>query len=172
MLLSLVESVNNDGPRQVQGGDATNRAIVASDGNGNGCLLHWVGAGLQYMFEEVGSTLEDLGLDDIESGIWVWEGRLECQSIPTDFGYEHDCQLEGMLRLPTDDEWAAVRRNECPWPPAKGELIWDEPEELNAARGSLLGVLSARAAKAPIVEVIDLFTALKMALDGQKQAAR
>jgi hypothetical protein len=137
----------DDGPRRIVSGDPADRALVACDGDGHGCVLQYVGAGLQYMLEEgAGRELVDLGFDDAPDGISVWEGRLATSEMWTDCGREYDCELVGTFRELTDDEWASLRRNECPWPPAKGELVYDDPEELAGARQALLGVLGARVA--------------------------
>lgn len=93
----------------------TNRAVVAS-ANGQGCVLSFSGTALSAFIGENGTRdLRDLGLDDAPDGIWVWEGKIVTTKMWTDYGWEHDCGPEGEFRKPTDPEWEAIRRGECPW---------------------------------------------------------
>jgi hypothetical protein len=68
------------------------------------------------MIREAGvSDLDLLGLDDAPNGISIWEGGIKSVHVHTPDCNEHDSWLAGGFRDPTDEEWAAIRKNECPW---------------------------------------------------------
>lgn len=87
-------------------------AVIASDGKGNGCALHWVGIHFEQWRSDVGSSLKDLGLDDAPCGISVWEGKIESER---DYYGETDAWLEGEFREPTLEEWDCINHDDCPW---------------------------------------------------------
>lgn len=89
------------------------RAVIACDSNGNGCILHYVGAHLDYDINGIGLTeLDDLGLDNAPEGLSVWEGE---HHVTRDYSGETDYWLKGEFRALTDAEQRAVGKNECPW---------------------------------------------------------
>lgn len=68
------------------------------------------------MIDEAGvGDLADLGLDDAPEGISVWEGSIRSVHYHTPDMNEHDWWLEGKFREPSNEEWEAIRKNECPW---------------------------------------------------------
>jgi hypothetical protein len=95
----------------------TSLAVVASDGHGNGCVLHHVGGHIAFDLCEVGRGLGDIGLDNAPEGISIWEGKHE--------GSGEDITLEGDFRDPTDAEAAAIAAGECPW----DESEWFLPDK-------------------------------------------
>ena len=88
------------------------RAVVASDGKGNGCVMHYVGAHLDQWRSDVGDSLKDLGLDEAPAGISIWEGK-----VHTTRGYDgdYDAELVGEFRAPTEEEWDFINHDDCPW---------------------------------------------------------
>lgn len=127
--LKLVPScVVLHGGKQVTEGDPTNRALIASDGS-NGCVLHYVGAALSFEIEEGGfRQLVDLGLDDAPEGLSVWEGTGTWEQGGYECPEEGEVVFRGSFRELNAVEWAALRDGECPWPPARGEYVYEEPE--------------------------------------------
>lgn len=88
-------------------------AVIACDGDGNGCVLHTVGPHVTHELDEIGRALGDIGLDDAPEGISIWEGKIKTSG--PDHDGEYDAWLDGTFREPTDDEWAAIRAGRCPW---------------------------------------------------------
>jgi len=92
-------------------------AVVATDGNGNGVLLHAFGPAIDWHIDQSGTDLVDLGLDWCPSpGVWVWEGTMGTvrrQSI--EYGEDWDFEVTGDWRAPTLEEWDRIKENECPW---------------------------------------------------------
>lgn len=93
------------------------RALIASDGNGNGCVISYVGEGIHYMLSETSQRLDDIGLDDAPQGLRIWEGRARGGEVThglegTDYG---DVYLVGAFRELTSLEWDAVIKGRVPW---------------------------------------------------------
>lgn len=118
---SMFEPVNQAAskpkpPRQMDFNEQS-RAVVASDGDGNGGVIWYFGGGIWHEIREVGlHQLGDLGLDDAPEGISIWEGNfatVQCGN-PLD-GYDYETETRGAFRAPTDDEWKAIRAGESPW---------------------------------------------------------
>jgi hypothetical protein len=91
------------------------KAVVAADDDEHGVILWDVGTHVPILREGCGRAAEDLGLLPPSAGIWVWEG--ETRWIPGGFECPQDGEIEadGNFRPPTDEEWAAIRKGECPW---------------------------------------------------------
>lgn len=88
-------------------------AVIASDGNGYGCVIFTVGAHVEFELKEGGlRDLGDLGLDDAPRGISIWEGKTESHR---DYEGDVDTWLKGTFREPTEQEWASISRGGCPW---------------------------------------------------------
>lgn len=87
-------------------------AVIASDGKGNGCVMHYVGAHLDQWRNDVGGSLKDLTLDDAPAGISIWEGKVR---VTRSWEGEYDGELEGEFREPTPEEWDHINADECPW---------------------------------------------------------
>lgn len=87
-------------------------AVIASDGKGNGCVLHYVGAHLHQWMSDVGRSLADLGLDDAPCGISIWEGKTHAWRS---YDGEYDAELDGAFREPTPEEWGCINADDCPW---------------------------------------------------------
>ena len=86
-------------------------AVVACDRNGHGAVLWHLG--LTGAIEEPGlHELGDIGLDDANQGISIWNGHLvwTCSPSTPNRPEEWDFELEGPYRDPTDEEWEAIRR--------------------------------------------------------------
>jgi hypothetical protein len=91
-------------------------AVVACDENGEGCILWFCGAHLDFEINEGGmKTLGDLGLDDAPPGISVWEGSYVGTKSETMDGTEYDTEVMGEFRSPTPQEWTEISLNTCPW---------------------------------------------------------
>jgi hypothetical protein len=103
--------------------DKPSLGVVVLNANNLGMFLWWVGGPLETQIDGSGSTnLDDLGLEgDIPQGISIWEGRLTGGEYNSYQGDYEDTLLTGTFRPPTDEEWAAIRRGDCPW---DGELWW------------------------------------------------
>ncbi len=102
-------------------------AVIASDGDGHGCVLSTVGVHIEFEIKEAGlHDLGDLGMDDAPRGISIWEGKTESHR---DHEGDVDTWLEGAFRQPTEQEWAAIVRGECPW----DWRAWVKPAALAAA---------------------------------------
>jgi hypothetical protein len=86
-----------------------NRAVVASDGQGHGCVLWYQGNAIQKLIEKQDLCyLPDLGLDLAPHGIWIWEGgTATCNN---------DMWLRGTFRPLDDGEWFDLERNVNPLP--------------------------------------------------------
>jgi hypothetical protein len=96
--------------------DMATLAVIASDDDGNGAVLWSVGPHIDLMREELGyHDLERLNLQPESAGIWVWEGRRVWYPGPYEYPEDGEMLLEGEFRAPTDEEWACIHRNECPW---------------------------------------------------------
>lgn len=124
------------------------RAVIACR-DGYGVVLWWVGAHMTYEIKEgYGSDLSDLGLDNAPEGISVWEGiYVYSRSGYWDEPDACDVDPSGSFREPTDEEWEAIRRGECPWDkadwldPDYGEPIETrpmKPEDITEAADALL----------------------------------
>lgn len=92
-------------------------AVVASNGS-HGAVIWYVGFSISMEVEEAGlDTLCDLGLDDAPVGISIWEGTYVWSPGPFEHPNDGDMWPSGSFRDPTDDEWQAIRKGECPWNP-------------------------------------------------------
>jgi len=81
-----------------------------------GCVLWSVGAHIRFEQEESGLYFpDDLGLKPPGEGIWVWEGRAEWFPGSWECPEDGSSELRGTWRRPTETEWAAIQRGECPW---------------------------------------------------------
>lgn len=90
-------------------------AVIASDGN-DGCVIFTVGPHVKFDIKEsgLGNKLSDLGLDTAPAGISIWEGKTAGGGRAPEGDYD-DTYLVGTFRDPTDQEWWAIKRGECPW---------------------------------------------------------
>jgi hypothetical protein len=90
-------------------------AVVAA-AEGNGIVLWSVGAHIKMEQEEAGLYfLEDMDLVPPSDGIWIWEGRGVWFPGTWEHPEDGEVALKGKWRRPTDEEWACIHRNECPW---------------------------------------------------------
>lgn len=97
------------------------RAVVAK--GHIGCLLWYVGGHISFEIEEVGLYYLDLlGLDSAPPGISIWEGIYEPE---TDYFGDTITHPNGEFRPPTEEEWEAIRKGNCPWNPSEWKK---EPE--------------------------------------------
>lgn len=97
--------------------DKTNLAVVVQSDH-DGIVLWYVGGYISNEIESVGNHLDDLGLDDAPEGISVWEGKYSYHSSSWEYYSEgFDSEPHGKFREPTEEEWKAIKRNECPWDP-------------------------------------------------------
>ena len=95
------------------------RAVIACDAKGNGCVVWYIGRSLAIEISEAGSTdLGNLGLDDAPHGISIWEG--EYVRGPGSYENPDDGMTlpssSSAFRVPTDEEWTAIREQRNPWP--------------------------------------------------------
>jgi hypothetical protein len=102
-------------PRQDCHPDKPSKAVVAVDAAGKGAVLWCVGIDIPILKDCCDGSPEELGLLPPSAGIWVWEGTSVFH--PGGFECPQDGELEahGDCRPPTDEEWAAIRKGECPW---------------------------------------------------------
>jgi len=92
------------------------KAVIANVG-GVGVVLWYTGGHLDYEINEsgMGVQLDNLGLDDAPEGLSIWEGKYIGTKHETMDGTEYETEVSGEFRDPNDEEWAAIRRNCCPW---------------------------------------------------------
>ena len=96
--------------------DKGSKAVVACDGAGNGVVIWAVGGPLLFEMQEEGLyALEDLGLGDAIEGISIWEGTYEPGNVSVEYEEHFQSKAVGTFRLPTNEEWAAIKKNQCPW---------------------------------------------------------
>ena len=59
---------------------------------------------------------DDHMLDDAPDGIFVWEG--DHKWIPGGYFNPEEGEMEpvGEFRMPTEEEWQAIKENRNPWP--------------------------------------------------------
>ena len=97
--------------------DKPSKAVVASDGMGNGCVLFHCGAHIDEEINSIGRALSSLGLDDCPDGVWVWEGVYRGITHPStpNGPEEYDTECVGGFKEPDDMEWMKIRNNICPW---------------------------------------------------------
>lgn len=105
--------------------DKPSKAVICSDGKGNGCILFHCGPHIDTELNVVGRQLDEIGLDDCPEGIWVWEGIY--QTIKHDYtdGMEYSTEPVGKFSHPTRIEWGCIQGNICPW----DEKDWLKKEE-------------------------------------------
>jgi hypothetical protein len=170
MQLFTIVDGGGDGLKRKQDGDPTNRAIVCCDGHGHGCVLHYVGAALSCEIEESGfRDLRDLGFSDADHGLWVWEGAGRWVPGGYECPEEGELVFEGKFRELTEDEWTAVKAGECPWPPAKGEVLYEPDEEEPKADPEPEPEPEPQIDPKTGAQVVDLFEALKQSLAAAKE---
>lgn len=103
--------------------DKPSKALIASDGEGNGCILFHCGPHIEEEINAVGRDLTSLGLDDCPKGLRVWEGRWSIITTPSSPNgpEEYDTEAKGEFRKPNDGEWYCIKN---------GLKLWDEKEWL------------------------------------------
>jgi hypothetical protein len=92
------------------------KALVASDGNGEGFVLQYTGSHITIEICEVGvsrSDLIDLGLDGAPLGLSIWEGNYVHRIA---YENEVDTYLEGVFRNLTPEEWELLKNKSYLWP--------------------------------------------------------
>jgi len=55
------------------------------------------------------------GVEELDPGVWVWEGCIYGQKYETLEGTDYDIAVKGVWREPTDQEWAALRTKQHLW---------------------------------------------------------
>lgn len=110
--------------------DKPSRAVVASNGKGDGCILFHVGPHLEEEMRAVGDDLTSLGLEDCPQGIWIWEGIYQTIRVGAYDCTEYDTEPYGEFRKPTQEEWESIN---CPWD--KNEWLKNDKELKANARG-------------------------------------
>lgn len=108
------------------------RALVASDGKGNGCVLWTEGPHVQSMIDEAGvAALNDIGLDDAPKGLSIWEGVIRTSETHTPDSKEYDSWLSGDFRPLKAQEWATLQT--IVGPPEGGAAPSDTDDALTDA---------------------------------------
>lgn len=111
-------------------------AVVASAG-GRGVVLWHVGGHIAVEFDGGDMAAEDVGLEPPDNGIWIWEGKLEGGASPSWYNPDGDSpELAGKFRPPTDEEWAEIRVNACPWDDREWRLCLCGRDELGCPKHS------------------------------------
>jgi hypothetical protein len=99
------------------------KALIACDGNGNGCVLEYC-EGLRWYIEETcPSTLGDVGFDDAPRGLTIWEGALVGGAYQPYQGDYDDVVPEGKFRPLTEAEWQAMMEGKRVIPIEEGESL-------------------------------------------------
>jgi hypothetical protein len=91
------------------------KAFVASI-CGQGLILFHTGDILGDEINAVGNNTQDLDLGSPPDGVSVWEGVYEWSFTSFECPTDGEWNPKGSYREPTDEEWEALRRKECPWP--------------------------------------------------------
>lgn len=87
--------------------------LVVCDGQGVGAVVFSAGV-LKLECKQVGSALDDLGLDDAPLGVSVWEGTYHVINCGDG---EFDAKADGTFRPATDEEWrTSAGFSKHPWP--------------------------------------------------------
>lgn len=123
------------GPWPASRWDEPSRAVIACDGEGNGCVLYTEGPHLRAEIEENGGGLDNLWLDDSPAGIHVWVGSVRVYQCnhPLD-PVEYDAELvTNEWRPPTPEEWEAIQAGRSPWP----DEHWERYEREQAEQAAL-----------------------------------
>lgn len=84
-------------------------AVIVVDEYGCGTVLWPMGGYFKEMKEGGYCTLNELSLNLPSTGIWIWEGKFDVEE------YGADPIPVGEFRVPTDEEWISIKRNESPW---------------------------------------------------------
>ncbi len=91
-------------------------AVVVVNDACEGAVFWPVGGHLLYEILEAGiSSLEELGLEPPEPGIWVWEGKYIWEDGPYECPLEGEMAPSGKFRKPTNEEWEAIKDGRSPW---------------------------------------------------------
>ena len=93
-------------------------AVVALDMEGHTSVLDHFGPAIDWHADQFSSSAEELGLemdDEYPPGVYVWEGSMGSVQVETRDGMEWDHEVNGVFREPTQDEWLAIQKRECPW---------------------------------------------------------
>lgn len=125
-------SARDDGPWGGYDFNKKSLAVVVTDGDDNGCVMWTVGGDIRMLIDDdCLRTLEDFGLYPPSVGIWIWEGSYIFTHDEEGSG---DAELIGKFRSPSEEEWAAIKRGECPW----NDEEWKLKKEMEAINESLL----------------------------------
>jgi hypothetical protein len=91
----------------------SSKAVVAIGKCGTVVILHGAGPVFGEWASEVGFNTIDMGMDNYDGeGIYIWEGNLfSSRSWEGDY----DCEIDGEIRDPTDEEWEYIRQHDSPW---------------------------------------------------------
>lgn len=91
---------------------ATSESIaLCANRDGLGVVLKCAGKSIRDEFDDVGSGLEDMGLDKAPNGISIWEGTYRWCGDPGD----GETEPEGKFRKLTPDEWQRLAQTGVPW---------------------------------------------------------
>ncbi len=113
-----------------------NSLAVIACRNGEGSVLWWVGGHIDFELSESGMvSLGDLGLDNAPEGISVWDGVYVFHEDTSYFDNDGgETEAVGDFRVPTDEEWEHIKRNECPWDANE----WMEAEYMQVSIGRIV----------------------------------
>ncbi len=101
-------------------------AAVAFGIRGELCVLWTVGGDVRMEMDEYGMNAVDVLPEPDSEGIWVWEGRGVWHPGSYECPNDGEVELVGTYRRPTEEEWRAIQRGECPWNDEEWKL---EPTE-------------------------------------------
>lgn len=92
-------------------------AVLVVGRTGEVVVLDHFGPAIDWHVSHYSADAGELGLnhDNLDSGIYVWEGTMYSAKFPTPDGMEWDHVVEGEIRLPNENEWAAIKAGRCPW---------------------------------------------------------
>lgn len=88
-------------------------------------MLDYIGPGFDYlrdaacksMYDDFIKYNEDVDLEKLDPGVYIWEGCFVSDKIETYYGTEYDYHLEGNVRKATKEELKDYQTEESAWDP-------------------------------------------------------
>lgn len=106
--------LDKDEHEQKKAEEPASLAVCANHPESVDGLVIWCsGKVIEFEIEQMGRSLEDLGLNDAPEGLSVWEGTFRYVGTGPDI----EAQAVGVFRAPTDEEWSCIMNGKAPWLP-------------------------------------------------------